>query len=100
MYESMNIRMAYPDDERALSRLATLDARPVPSGPVLVAEVEGELWAALSLTGGAAVADPFRPTAALVELLRARRAQLAPSTSRLGRRRRRRAARGVALGSA
>jgi hypothetical protein len=37
----------------------------------LVAEVGGEVRAALSLRDGAVVADPFHPTAALAELLRA-----------------------------
>jgi hypothetical protein len=36
---------------------------------VLVAEVGGELWAALSLDDGHGVADPFRPTGAVVHLL-------------------------------
>jgi hypothetical protein len=43
---------------------------------VLVAEVGGELVAALPLDGGDAVADPFRPTAALVEMLTLRAQQL------------------------
>jgi hypothetical protein len=73
---AVTIRYAFPDDARALVRLATLDSREAPSAPVLLAEVEGELWAALSLTDGAVVADPFRRTAALVELLGARANQL------------------------
>jgi hypothetical protein len=73
---AVTIRYAFPDDERALVRLATLDSREAPSAPVLLAEVDGELWAALSLTDGAVVADPFRRTTALVELLGARANQL------------------------
>ena len=76
MTPSLTIRIAYPDDRAALQRLATLDARPVPSEPLLVAEVEGELWAAVGLADGATVADPFRPSGALVGLLHARRLQL------------------------
>ena len=76
MIQSLNIRIAYPDDRAALERLATLDARPLPSEPLLVAEADGELWAAVSRRSGAAVADPFRPSGALVDLLHARRAQL------------------------
>ena len=41
-------------------------------GWVLVAEVDGELWAALSLSDGRAVADPFRPSADVVGLLHER----------------------------
>jgi hypothetical protein len=64
------LRVAGHDDEAILQRLSMLDSRPVPAAPVLVAEVDGEALAALSLTDGAAVADPFSPTASLVELLR------------------------------
>jgi len=77
MTQSLTIRIAYPDDRAALERLATLDARPLPSEPLLLAEVDGELWAAVSLADGGAVADPFRPSGALVGLLHARRLQLA-----------------------
>ena len=77
MTQPLTIRIAYPDDRAALERLATLDARPLPSEPLLVAEVDGELWAAVSLPDGGAVADPFQPSGALVGLLHARRLQLA-----------------------
>jgi hypothetical protein len=80
MTESLTIRIAYPDDRAALERLATLDARPLPSEPLLVAEVDGELWAAVSLPDGGAVADPFRPSGALVGLLHTRRLQLGAPT--------------------
>ena len=80
MTQSLTIRIAYPDDRAALERLATLDARPLPSEPLLVAEADGELWAAVSLADGGAVADPFRPSGALVVLLHARRLQLAEPT--------------------
>jgi hypothetical protein len=42
-----------------------------------VAEVDGELVAAVSLTGDEAVANPFRHTADLVAMLEMRAAQLA-----------------------
>jgi hypothetical protein len=105
MTDSLTIRMAYPDDRSALVRLATLDSRRLPSGPLLVAEVEGELWAAAPLHGGEVIADPFHPSGPLVALLRARCAQLtAPAPSRRRRRlslRRRAGERGdMALGSA
>lgn len=66
----ITIRAAYADDESSLRRLAILDSAPVPAGPLLVAEVEGELRAALAIDGGAVIADPFHPTAGLVDLLR------------------------------
>jgi len=75
--DSVTIRVAYPADALALARLAALDsACAPPREPVLVAEVGGELAAAISLDDGAVVANPFAPTAALVELLEARARQL------------------------
>ena len=65
------IRLAREDDAPALARLAVLDEAPLPAGEHMVAEVRGELWAALPLGGGGAFADPFRPSGDLVELLRA-----------------------------
>lgn len=67
------IRLAYPDDEAALNRLAELDSQPLPPRPLLVAEVSGELWAAVTVNREShAIADPFHHTAALVALLRER----------------------------
>jgi hypothetical protein len=69
----ITIRFAYPDDAAAVRRLAALDSKPVPAGPLLIAEVGGELWAAVSVPGARhAIADPFRHTAELVALLRER----------------------------
>jgi hypothetical protein len=69
----ITIRFAYPDDTPALRDLATLDSKPVPGGPLLVAVVAGELWAAVGITGeGPPIADPFRYTAELVTLLQER----------------------------
>jgi hypothetical protein len=76
---AVTIRHAFPDDGPALWRLATLDSSEPPRAPVLLAEVDGRLRAALSLADGAVVADPFHPTAALTDLLSARAAQLALS---------------------
>jgi hypothetical protein len=73
---SLTLRFGFPDDAQALARLAALDSAQSPAHPVLLAEVNGELRAALSLSGGAVVADPFHASAAVVELLRARALQL------------------------
>jgi hypothetical protein len=70
--EEITIRRAGPADAAAIRRLATLDAAHVPGGPLLVAEADGELRAALSVTTGEHVSDPFTATAELVELLAAR----------------------------
>jgi hypothetical protein len=60
---SLTIRFATPDDEPALDRLAQLDSSRTPRGAVMVAEVNGELWAALSLDDSHAVSDPFHSSA-------------------------------------
>jgi hypothetical protein len=64
------LRLGTADDVAALGRLAELDCRRLPPGPHLVAERDGRIDAALSLATGEVVADPFRPTADLGELLR------------------------------
>jgi hypothetical protein len=63
------IRAARGSDGPALRRLAELDSRPVPAGDLLVAETGDEVVAALSMSTGARVADPFRRTADVVDLL-------------------------------
>jgi hypothetical protein len=73
---AVTIRYAADDDAAPLARLAELDSSRVPAGPLLLAEVGGELWAAVAIHGGAAIADPFRPSGPLVDLLRARTRQL------------------------
>jgi hypothetical protein len=73
---SLTLRMAVPADADALERLAQLDSRRAPRGAVIVAEVGGDLWAAISIDDGHAVADPFRPTGELVALLVERSRQL------------------------
>ncbi len=52
----------------------------MPDGGLLVGEIDGVLAAALSLASGGAIADPFRPTAALLELLAQRARQLRGET--------------------
>ncbi|MDX6698592.1 MAG: hypothetical protein QOE65_1989 [Solirubrobacteraceae bacterium] len=74
--ERVSIRLAVSDDHRALIQLAELDSGKPPLRPALVADVNGEIVAALSLRGGRPLGDPFRPTAAIVELLELRRRQL------------------------
>ncbi len=66
----ITIRPAYADDEAALTRLATLDSARVPSGRLLLAEVDGELRAALATDDGTVIADPFFRTVELIALLR------------------------------
>jgi hypothetical protein len=75
--DRVTIRRSRPGDRVALERLAQLDSRRLAEGQLLVAEVDGELRAALPVAGGAAIADPFTPNAALVSLLVLRARQLA-----------------------
>ena len=70
----ITIRLAKTADHAALGGLAQLDSAPVPAVPVLVAETGGDLLAAVSLDDGASVADPFRHTADVLELLHVRAA--------------------------
>ena len=79
------VRLAVPGDAGALLRLAALDSQPLPDGPKLVADLGGELVAAVPLSGGSVIADPFRPTADLVELMRLRAAQLTGAKRRVRR---------------
>jgi hypothetical protein len=72
---SISIRLADAADMPALQRVAERDSRLLPPGELLVAVVGGEVRAALSLRTGESVADPFHPTAALVDLLRMRARQ-------------------------
>ena len=70
------IRAARGSDGDALGRLAALDSASVPAGDLLVAESDGALVAALAPETGAAIADPFHPTADVVALLALRAERL------------------------
>jgi len=67
---SLTIRTATTADQFAIRRLAVLDSASPPTGEVLLAEMDGELWAAVSVDTRDAIADPFRPSGDIVELLR------------------------------
>jgi hypothetical protein len=76
MREQITIRRSTQEDTAEIRRLALLDDRAAPSGDAMLAFVDGELRAAMSLNGldGAlghkgVVADPFHRTANLVGLL-------------------------------
>jgi hypothetical protein len=80
------LRTARSDDDAALIRVAERDsARPL-EGPALVAEVDGAIVAALCLSTGRAVADPFVRSLHLVELLRRYAARRAGAAVLSGRR--------------
>jgi hypothetical protein len=71
MTSPLLLRPSTAADAAALERLAALDsARPL-TGEVMLAYAGGDVRAALSLGTGRVIADPFYPSAELVELLRA-----------------------------
>ena len=72
----LTMRLSRSDDALALGRLAQLDSTLYDGSQALLAELGGELVAALPLAGGRAFADPFRRTAEVVALLELRRVQL------------------------
>src|SRR3954470_23857280 len=75
--ESVLVRRAVPRDDARIRVLAGAGGRPPPRGPFIVAELGGEIVAAMSLKTRTAVADPFRRTAAAGDLLRRRAEQIA-----------------------
>jgi hypothetical protein len=96
---SITMRPAYADDHAALVRLAALDsAAGVPAAPVLLAEVDDQLRAALSLANESVIADPFFPTQHLVALLRAHAVAVTEGRARSPRRPLKRLRAGYAAG--
>jgi hypothetical protein len=65
------LRPATSADTADLERLAALDSASPLEGDVVLAYAGGDVRAALSVDTGRVVADPFWPSADLVELLRA-----------------------------
>ena len=76
----ISIRLAAPGDGDALRRLAQLDSAHAHAhagaGETLVAEVDGQIRAALPLELGRVIADPFEPSAEVASLLELRARQL------------------------
>ena len=72
----LTIRMSRPADSGPVTRVARLDSQWPPGEPLLVAEVDDEIVAALSLGSGVVVANPFKRTADVVALLHLRAEQL------------------------
>jgi hypothetical protein len=73
---TLALRVAQTDEAPVVRRLAALDdSRPL-DGEVLLALVDGEAVAAVSLDDGRVVANPFLRTADTVRLLSLRASQL------------------------
>ena len=75
-YEAITLRAAHAGDAASLADLAAMEEAAPLAGEQLVAEIDGIVIAAVSMRDGRALADPFRPTAAVVAMLGQRRRQL------------------------
>lgn len=82
--ENVVLRIAKESDRPALVRLAELDSDIVPALPLLIAEADGRAVAAWSMSEQRAIADPFRPTAHIVGLLREHATAADPGRARSG----------------
>jgi hypothetical protein len=83
---AIELRLLGAREDHLARRLAALDDAPELEGQILAALIGGQAVAALSLSDGRVVANPFVPTSEAVALLQLRAAQLSAN----GRRRRRR----------
>jgi hypothetical protein len=85
---SVELRIGDRDEAGVIRRLAALDEAPELEGDVLLAIVDGDAVAGLSLQDHRVVADPFVPTREAVALLRLRAEHLSRGRPRRGLRRR------------
>jgi len=83
---SLELRATDDGDQRVLRRLAALDDAPELEAPVLLASIDGDPVAAMSLRDGRVVADPFAATLEPVALLHLRARQIMPARARRWRR--------------
>jgi hypothetical protein len=74
--DNITVRFSVASDLSELARLAALDSASPPRGPALIAEADSRMLAALPLGSGRPIADPFEPTAEILELLRLRAEQV------------------------
>jgi hypothetical protein len=76
MRDAITIRRSTDADSDDIFRLALLDDRAAPKGEAMLAFVNGELRAAMPIAKrDRAVADPFHPTADVLNLLEVRAVQ-------------------------
>ena len=67
-----NIHKSSEADGPELRRLAELDSQRPLTGDALVAEIDGQPAAAISLADGRVIADPFKHTAVATQMLHMR----------------------------
>jgi hypothetical protein len=72
--DTITIRRSSSTDRSALERLAGRDSQALADDDYLIAEVTDEMWAAFGIRTGLLMADPFRPSGEVAELLRMRAA--------------------------
>ena len=76
LVELVSIRRLGADDAAAAEALAGRDSSSVPDGDLLGAALHGRLIAAVSISTGESIADPFVPTADVRSLLERRAARI------------------------
>lgn len=96
---SISLRLERPEDRPAVTRVAERDSAPLPAEPLLVAVAPEGVRAAISLSNGQVIADPFVRTAEIVDLMRARARQLGRAARDAQSRGWRRTGRRIALAS-
>ena len=79
---SLTIRSATHADADAIHRLAQLDSQRARTGEHVLAELDGELVAAVAVDDGATYADPFVRSASAVALLHAHIDAVRPTSRR------------------
>ena len=80
------IRLAGAGDAAAVKRLGELEGRALPGDDALVAVIDGDVRAAIELSGGETIADPFQHSAGLIDqLIDARAHMLGLSSGRTRR---------------
>ncbi len=84
-HNDLTIRASTASDRPALSNFTALGSRHYMSGRGLVAEIDGEAIAAISLTSGAVVADLDRADPGMVHSLRRLRYQILRQGGDVGR---------------
>jgi hypothetical protein len=82
--QTISLRLATDQDAPVIETLSALDSKPTLHAPAVVALVDGRPVAAASLSDASIVADPFAPTAEIVELLQARVAASTAQTAKRG----------------
>jgi hypothetical protein len=76
LWQGLTVRLATQADRSAVTRLAELEQTSTPAEPLLLGVVMQRPVAVLSLRDGRVIADPFTPTADVIELLTLRSRQL------------------------